>query len=154
MQLHKSWHYKSLFNCLREEINVLSPSWCPMKCKCNVLEIEHTKQAKILLQMLNMCNVVQSLHILCKKNITGQMLVAFAIFPFDQPGLHCCFSTSFAETCIYCVWVKLHSFKYCPPSSPYLQLSWSQLSEEHHMVWVVCRENEEFHMHTPHKCQS
>ena len=78
------------------------------------------------------------------------MLVAFAIFPFDQPGLYCCFSTSFALHLLCLSQASLLQVLPCP----YLQLSWSQLSEEYHMVWVVCRENEAFHMHTPHKCQS
>ena len=74
-------------------------------------------------------------------------LGAFASTPFDQPFLHCSFFIHGigSEACCYCGCIEPHSFKDRPPIA--CSLSAHMCSEEHEMVWMICRESKTLHIH-------
>ena len=109
--------------------------------------LQHTL-AKFVLQFLHMllCNLC--IRHCTKKHLPGGRLEALATAPFGQSFLYCPFliKRMAAETGIYCVCTKPHSFKNCPT----LLCSFSAhvCSKEYQLVWVVYRENKALHKHT------
>ena len=74
------------------------------------------------------------------KCFPGGRLATLALDPFGEAGLHCCLLIQgiAPEACFNCGCVKPHPFQNCPPLG--CSYSADMLSEEHEVVWTICRD--------------
>ena len=97
-------------------------------------------RVEVCLQTINM--LLRNFCILhCFKKHFSCGRAALAIFPPDQPCLHCSLLIQriALETCFYCVWVKSDSFKNGPPLA--CSFSADICSKEHLVVWMIYRDS-------------
>ena len=132
-------HYHSPHTLATAKVHLSAAmSCCP---NCDALMSQFLLEAPNVL-LCNFCIFHSS-----NQHIPCWGLGAFASAPSGQPILDYFFIIQgiggFA--CVYCGLVKPHSFKDCPRFA--CSFSAHMYSEEHDMVWTICRESKTLHIH-------